>query len=262
MVPLRLFKTTEADMIDQIIRYTNSQNAVEASDFRSTDSVQRRLKTEFQSIPGASYEGGRRGNISDAIKRRPNLLPRYTVGQALMAFHGGPTLAYNEKSRIWSDNAAYNVIFNGETTAQHIVFCFSLLRAVERRKNALTSRSRREEALTVAEQAELSFFRLKGAQFFVQFAIGQCIELFIGKAVPNKFKLTLRNNNANSEAWGPILDVVFAFSETLIEFVREGQKSDERAKAGASTLRQLLQATASSNQTTYQEFAQNIDIVA
>ena len=40
-------------LIENIIRYNNSQNKVEAADFRSTDKIQKRLKDEFNSIPEA-----------------------------------------------------------------------------------------------------------------------------------------------------------------------------------------------------------------
>ena len=74
--------------MSKVIRFNNSQNKVTAADFRSTDRVQKRLREEFQAIPGAEYEGGRRGGAQSVIKRRKNLLPSFTVGQALASFHG------------------------------------------------------------------------------------------------------------------------------------------------------------------------------
>lgn len=81
MVPIRFIWTTNKARVQDIIRFNNSQNKISASDFRSTDAIQKRLKEEFRKIPDAEYEGGRRGGTSDTIKRRPNLLPSYTVGQ-------------------------------------------------------------------------------------------------------------------------------------------------------------------------------------
>ena len=88
LVQARIIAVTDSsslNLVDNIIRYNNSQNKVEAADFRSTDKVQRRLKDEFSHIPDAEYEGGRRGSSSDIIRRKPNLLGSYTVGQALAA---------------------------------------------------------------------------------------------------------------------------------------------------------------------------------
>lgn len=88
-------------------------------------------------IPEAEYQGGRRGGHAESIARRPNLMPSYTVGQALAALHGDPAVAYNKKSEIWALDSLYAKYFNEDTTARHIVFAFSLIRAIEARKLSL-----------------------------------------------------------------------------------------------------------------------------
>jgi hypothetical protein len=110
-VPVRFIWTKDEELVENIIKYNNSQNKISASDFRSNDAVQKRLKEEFTAMPDAEYEGGRRGGASDTIKRRPNSLPSYTVGQALAAFHGDPATAYNRKSEIWVDDQTYSRYF-------------------------------------------------------------------------------------------------------------------------------------------------------
>jgi hypothetical protein len=126
MVPIRFIWTSNKNRVQNIIRFNNNQNKISASDFRSTDAIQKRLKTEFEKNPDAEYEGGRRGGVTDTIKRRPNLLPSYTVGQALAAFHGNPVIAYDRKSEIWISDQLYSSFFKEETTAKHIVFAYSL----------------------------------------------------------------------------------------------------------------------------------------
>jgi hypothetical protein len=133
-VPVRFIWTKNELLVEDIIKYNNSQNKISASDFRSTDAIQKRLKNEFRNIPDAEYEGGRRGGASDRIKRRPNLLPSYTVGQALAAFHGDPVIAYDRKSDIWINDRTYSNYFKDETTAKHIVFVYSLYHAVSRKR--------------------------------------------------------------------------------------------------------------------------------
>jgi hypothetical protein len=100
LVPARFVQTTDEQLVFDIIRYNNSQNKVSASDFRSTDPIQKRLRQEITKVRDARYDGGRRGSHSDAILRPSNLMPSYTVGQALMALHGDPITAYNRKSQI------------------------------------------------------------------------------------------------------------------------------------------------------------------
>lgn len=121
-------------MTDDIFRFNNSQNQVTAADFRSTDPIQRRLRAEVSKGKEAEYEGGRRGGFGSAIKRKPNLMPSFTVGQSLAAFHGKVSIAYNKKSEIWNNDAIYSEFFNEKTTGAHLIFTYSLLKAIEEEK--------------------------------------------------------------------------------------------------------------------------------
>jgi hypothetical protein len=103
-VPARFVKCNDSDTILNIIRFNNSQNKLEAADFRSNDPIQHRLRKEFEEIPDALYLGGRRGGGEDVIKRSPNLLPTDTCAQAVAAYHLNPIVAYNEKSQIWNSD--------------------------------------------------------------------------------------------------------------------------------------------------------------
>jgi AIPR protein len=129
-VAIRFVKSNRDSTIANIVRYNNSQNKIQAADFRSTDPIQERLRTEFDTIPEAEYEGGRRGGASDAIKRSKFTLPSYTAGQSLAAFHGDPVTAYDKKSELWTDERNYRKIFTDRTTARQIVFCYSLLSVI------------------------------------------------------------------------------------------------------------------------------------
>jgi hypothetical protein len=121
-VPARFVACSKGKIIRDIIKYNNSQNKVEAPDFRSNDSIQRRLRLEFERLGNITYLGGRRGGHEDRIQRLPNLLPSDTAGQALAALHGNPVVAYHEKSQMWISDAHYPRYFSERTTAVHIVF--------------------------------------------------------------------------------------------------------------------------------------------
>lgn len=68
-VQARFVKCNNIKTIRSIIEYNNRQNVVEASDFRSNDPIQRRLREEFEKIPDTTYYGGRRGGHEDVIRR-------------------------------------------------------------------------------------------------------------------------------------------------------------------------------------------------
>ncbi|HDL00904.1 MAG TPA: hypothetical protein ENH23_01555, partial [candidate division Zixibacteria bacterium] len=175
-VQARFVSITDGDqeLIHKIIQFNNSQNKVEASDFRSTDKFQKRLKSEFDSIPDSEYEGGRRGGSADVIRRRANLLPSYTVGQALACFNQEPIVAYNQKTAIWVNDRLYSKYFNEKTKATHIVCAYSLLRAVEATKKKLLEKSKKS-TLTNLEEEYLSYFRQRGSIFLLTSSIVSCL---------------------------------------------------------------------------------------
>lgn len=259
-VAVRFYKASDQEFIEKIIRFTNSQNAIEAADFRSTDSVQRRLREEFEQIAGADYNGGRRGSGGDKIQRKPDLLPNYTVGQALSAFHGDPVIAYNEKSRIWSDNESYGKVFKDETSAAHVIFVFSLLRAIEQRKQKLVTKSKNGDQFTQQEMKEMDFHRSPGAQFFLMSVVASCLEIVLDEPIPNRFRLSWCHNNLHNGIahWQPVLEIILSFAESLSESLKEGLKSGERVKLAESQTRQTLAAIKAFHADVYAKFKKTV----
>jgi AIPR protein len=239
----RFISTPNEDLVGEVVRYNNSQNAVTASDFRSTDQTQRRLVQEMASIPDAEYDGGRRGGVSAAIKRRPRLLPSYSVGQALAAIHGYPTVAYNEKSAIWSRDALYSRFFNDSVTARHIVFAYSLLKAIENEKSSLRSREESGTELTAAEKAKLAFYRKRGSVFLLAAAIGECLETIADRVIPNRFNLDFGNRvspEASTEIWRPTVEALSSLHANLENAFSDGLKNQERVSETTKSYSQFV----------------------
>jgi hypothetical protein len=264
LVPARVVQTSNAELIYQIIQYNNSQNKVTASDFRSTDKIQKRLRAEVDQIPNAKYEGGRRGGHMDIIARNKNLMPSYTVGQALAAFHQDPVTAYNSKSDIWVSDAKYAAIFNDDTTGGNLVLCYSLLRSVEQAKQALVTRSKSgESALTVQEADLLSYFRSRGAVHLLVAAIASCLETFVGRRIPVTARVSFGTKTSPKQAtqnWSEIVQAVSPFCQQLKEGLTDGLKSNERAQKAITTFRTLVQATAGANAEAYRRFGRLITV--
>jgi hypothetical protein len=240
----RFISTSNEDLVGDVVRYNNSQNAVTASDFRSTDPTQRRLVQQMKKIPEAEYDGGRRGGVSAAIRRRPKLLPSYSVGQAIAALHGDPTVAYNEKSAIWSRDALYSRYFNDHLTAAHIVFCYGLLKAAENEKNALrTKESNNSGSLTTAEKDKLDFYRKRGAVFLLCGAIGECLETITNKVIANRFSLNFSENTSPEEAariWAPTVEAISGLHTHLDKAFSDGLKNQERVRETVKAFSQLV----------------------
>jgi hypothetical protein len=257
MVPARFVKCRSAEVVDKIIQYNNSQNQVEAPDFRSNDEVQRRLRQEFDHLPSVTYLGGRRGGYDDRIRRPANLLPSDTAGQALAAFHGNPVVAYNEKSKIWVSDTLYSCFFSDRTTAKHILFAYSLLRAVEEKKRELSAQP--EPSLTRTQTKALQYFRNRGSTFLLASAIAASLENLLDRAVPDTFALRFTSSPTPNEAilhWQPIVNVAVAFVERLTSAVERGLKSTEQVDRSIQEFVGFMEATREANRGVYRAFGQ------
>lgn len=251
----------DQEIVHKIIQFNNSQNKVEASDFRSTDKIQKRLQEQMAKIPDCEYEGGRRGGAVDAIRRRPNLLPSYTVGQALACFHGDPIIAYNQKRNIWVSDRLYSKYFGEETRAAHIVCAYSLLRAVEEKKKSLVDKSKKSSSsLSNIEEGQLDFFRKRGSTYLLTAAIAGCLETFLDRKVPNLFRISfgLKSPTESRALWLKILDVTTPFCNHLEPALTGGLKNTQNVHTAIQTFRSLVQATVDGNKTIYENFKSKI----
>lgn len=259
MVPARFVQCNNRDVITRIIQFNNSQNQVEAPDFRSGDDIQKRLREEFNQIPSVTYLGGRRGGHEDRMRRPANLLSSDTAGQALAAFHGDVLVAYNEKSQIWVSDSLYSRFFSQRTTAKHIVFVYSLLRAVEERKKQLSN----DEDLTNQQAKILSFFRNRGSTFLLASAVAASLEIILDKPVHDKFLLAFRQNLSPQDAmkvWEPIVNISSAFSERLMLGLDGGLNNMERVKRAISDFTSFMAATSVANSSIYSYFSNNVQV--
>lgn len=261
LVPARFVATNDDELVYSIIQYNNSQNKVTASDFRSTDRIQKRLRDEVLAIPNAKYEGGRRGGHKDVIERNKNLLPSYTVGQALAAYLQDPVIAYNQKSEIWVSDKLYSKYFNDDTNGKNIVFAYGLLKSVEEAKKKLIIKSRSETLLTQQEESLLEYFRHRGATYLLAASMSACIETFLKKKVSNSLRLSFGAKTSPLQAvqhWSELVDLVSPFTQQLLEALSGGLQNAERASKAIATFRSLVQATSGANGTAYAKFSKAV----
>lgn len=259
----RFVKCDDPEVLGEIVKFNNTQNKVEAADFRSKDAVQDRLRTEFETVPDADYRGGRRGGVRDAIERSRNLLPDSTVAQALAAFQVQPNLAYNETRRIWEENAVYSRYFSEQTSARHVVFAYSLLRAIESAKKRISDIAEGER--TEAQKRHMQFFRRRGSIHLLASVISSNIETFLGKPVPDRRQLRFSDNCSPKDAsdrWQPIVEAVLSFSTQLMDATDTGLKNPETVRRAIELSQGMIEATAEANQDKYKQFADGVDMVA
>lgn len=259
MIPVRFITCRNVPTIQNIVRYNNSQNKITAPDFRSNDRIQTKLQIAFENIPDVVYSA-RRGGHEDVIRRRPNLLPSVTAGQALAALHQNPDVAYHQKTKIWELDELYSRYFNDNTSARHIVFAYSLLLSVEKKKILLLSKSK-NNTLTIFETDQLNFFRLRGSTFLLSSAIATCLEVFLDKPIPNSFRLAFKDNISPEQGaiiWEPIVEVASAFTNSLSNGLSDGFKNQDAVSTAIRTFRDFIVSTKSSNSKIYAEFAKQV----
>jgi hypothetical protein len=262
-LPMRIVKTSDPSRIENIVRYNNSQNKVQAADFRSTDTIQNRLRQEFERAPDVAYDGGRRGGASDAMRRRKNLLPSYTAGQALAAFHGDPVLAYDKKADIWTLDALYLRYFNDKTTARHIIFCVSLVSCLTKKRLRLMELTRNGDALTDQQKLQLSFLDKKGAAYLIVHAISQGLETILERVVTNRFGVRFRQNlsiDSASTAWEPIVDIYLALSAQLDSAFNRNRIANERLKDTTQHFNGVIQSLSMAYGPQFKAFSDMVEL--
>lgn len=245
---IRFVRCSDEAIIKRIIEYNNSQNKLEAPDFRSNDAVQTRLREEFEEIPECSYSGGRRGGAEDVIRRRGNQIPSDTAAQALAALHGNPRAAYHRKSEIWLSNQLYENFFNDQVSARHIVFAYSLLRAIEERKAELRAQAQGgQESLRDVDRAQLDFLRRRGAVILFAGALGKSIETLLGRRVSNRFRCRFRQNWSPDEAratWRTAVDSTLTHCSTLEPALSSGLRNEETVRQVYALFEERLEGLA------------------
>lgn len=159
LIPIRFIVCEDSSIIDEIINNNNKQNEIIASDLRSNDKVQNRLRNEFEKYTNLFYSGGRRGNGRPS--RSKEILDPYVVAQSISSFHGDCVTAYNSRNDLWSNDRIYANTFPDQLTAEHIIFTYSLARAVDIYKLELQTKGAER---TEAEEQQYKFLGKRGAK--------------------------------------------------------------------------------------------------
>jgi hypothetical protein len=255
----RFVKYNDKTIIEDIIKYNNTQNYIAASDFRSNDDTQKRLREEFSKINYYEYTGARRGSAEDMIRRPPNLIPTDTAAQALACFHQEPNIAYNEKKNIWINDKIYSRYFFENTTAVHIIYVVSLFKSVENLKSVLKLKNENEK--TKEENELLDILRKKGSTFIYTAAIASCMEIFTSSPIKDTFTLQFKSVEripSYIDHWKPIIDATAPFITELNDSLDNNLKNSQIIKENISSFFKMVSATKNANYKIYKDFHNKI----
>lgn len=214
LISIRVIECTDDDTIRAIIDNNNKQNEMLPSDFRSNDSTQKRLRAEFQKYPNLIYNGGLRKNQS---VRGKEVFDHFLVGQMVMAFHGEPVIAYDNKVEIWSNDKLYSEIFDDNLTAEHIILVYSLSKTIDQLKTDLTQKKRSNNISSV-ETEWLDYFGNRGSRILLLSTIAMNLETILDKPLGNIRRLEYKDSSnfeKCKKSWEPIVNMVLSFCEKL-----------------------------------------------
>lgn len=238
-VPSRFIVCNDPTVISEIINNNNKQNEILTADLRSNDKQQERLRREFKKFPSLYYSGGRRD--SKVIKNREVFDP-YLVAQTLLAFHGDCVTAYNGKKTIWDEDREYNSVFTDQLTAEHIIFVYTLSRAIDEYKISLKNK---KELRTETEEQQMAFLSKRGSKMLLIYAISATLENMLGEKIVDAWNLKFKDDSDFSrlvELWKLVISVVISFCQNLLPALEGGLKNKETVRTCVDTIRSLMSA--------------------
>ena len=162
---------------------------------------------------------------------------------------------------MWVDDTLYSTYFGEQTTAKHIIFAYSLLKAVEAKKLNLWNKNK-DNSLIAIEETQLDFFRKRGSTFLMTSAIARCLEILLTKQIPNSFSMAFKSNLSPDEAanrWSSIVETASAFTTPLVEGLSDGFRTRETVDKAIQTFQSLIDATKEANATIYSRFAEQVN---
>ena len=172
-------------------------------------------------------------------------------------------MAYHSLRNIWENDELYSKYFSDFTSAEHIVFAYSLLVAIQEAKATLVQRSNSDsDGLAEDETETLAFFRQRGSQFLLLGAIGSSLEGVLGRQIPDRFALSFGTGVSPEQArglWKPVLEVLLPFAWCLkADELRGSLRNKSRVDDAITSFRSTVRSTARANQDVFQQFSRAV----
>lgn len=128
-------------------------------------------------------------------------------------------------------------------------------------KLELVGKQNNEVDLTQTETEQLDFFEKKGAILLTCAAIADCLEAVLGRATPNKFRLSFGPKVSPETAvqyWANLCPPLIALVKNLDAAFSSNRVTTEQAKKAIPQFRQIVQAVAVPNKVAFDEFAKKV----
>jgi hypothetical protein len=136
-VVARIIAAEDPELIERIIRYTNSQTPINIWDISARDKLQQRLRSELSELGDPWFYALRRGDwqaVADKDKYGKHSARRVLqfplAAQYLAAFRGLPIEAYKEKALLFTTHKSK--VFPPDIAAQELLWAWAIGQAAEK----------------------------------------------------------------------------------------------------------------------------------
>jgi hypothetical protein len=159
-------------IVDNIIRFTNSQTPINVWDLSARDKIQRRLKQELDELDEPWFYALRRGELQGAPKKRygphgkRRVLPFPLSAQYLASFRQLPVEAYKDKARLFT--AYRDEVFPPDIQAADLLWAWHVGRAVEEAISSLRTETKPD--------ATTELILKRGGRFFATAIVALLLE--------------------------------------------------------------------------------------
>ncbi|WP_084608128.1 AIPR family protein [Nisaea denitrificans] len=210
----RVIECSDQLTIDKIVRFNNTQNIITTWDRFSNDPDQKRLSDEFQEL-GYAY------NRKRGFNNQGDQIGIEQVLQPLLAFHGRPRDAVRGKNQLFLQKHLYGDAFENKK-ARHIIFVYSLARAIDNKRLELKEKSTTETLISI-EKSQLNLLRNLNFKSFLIATISGSLEVIVGKYCdpitvsfkPNAIKGTVLTDL--STRWLPVVESILPLLTSIVD---------------------------------------------
>lgn len=171
-VVARVIAAEDPDLVEKIIRFTNSQTPINVWDISARDKLQQRLRRDLEKLDPPWFYALRRGELEGLTDRgkfgkrgERRILPFPLSAQYLAAFRGKPVEAYKEKALLFTSHRS--AVFPPDTEARDLLWAWAVGEAVAGVIPTLQSQ--------LPDDAMAEAILKRGARFFVTAVAAQLL---------------------------------------------------------------------------------------
>lgn len=202
----KIISCYDSEKSSNIIRYTNTQNAITTWDKYSNDSDQKEIQKQLD-VFGVSYslKRGADNNLSD--------ISIETIAQPLLAFRGNFSGAYDGKNNIFNKKDLYNEAFY-LAKGRHLVLvnavsqCFDTYKVNIKRNLSETATEKQQELYNLISEI--------GFKSFYMYIFGELIEDIYGQQC-DRTSIAIDNNTIKTMS---LVDIAAKFYDTTEKLVK------------------------------------------